>query len=431
MSDESGQSEQEQPYERASIMGDKWGDAISEERKQELLRALRAWWDRDDHSKQQPPFKGQQLTGAEVFWLAVYAGAKRLEISESEAEHLTRYPVKSFKEMFARIFSKQPYDLDLSLLCLQGADLSDAQLQGADLTKVQLQGANLSNAKLQRANLSYAHLQGTFFFQAQLQGAHLIQAQLQGASLSSVQLEGALLSEAQLEGANLYGAQLEGAALDGANLTGADIRSASLSKKTRLDNTLLTDVRLDGVMFDNANLTVIDWERVTLLKDEIVAHQTTYAVQIEEYADGTEVKTLEKKPLQVQREDYKSAVRANRILAVALRNQGLNEEADRFAYRAQLLQQEVLRRQRKFGGYVFSRLLDGLAGYGYKPVRGLIAYLLVILGFAVAYGLATHGVLTFGLPRSSIEPLQWYEALVLSISSFHGRGFFQPVQSLG
>ncbi|MGO8946252.1 MAG: hypothetical protein ACLQUY_01030 [Ktedonobacterales bacterium] len=109
----------------------------------------------------------------------------------------------------------------------------------------------------------------------------------------------------------------------------------------------------------------------------------------------------------------------------------MNEDADRFAYRAQLLQQEVLRQQRKFGGYVFSRLLDGLAGYGYKPVRGLIAYIIVILGFAFAYGLATHGVLTFGLPRSSIEPLQWYEALVLSISSFHGRGFFQPVQSLG
>jgi hypothetical protein len=30
-----------------------------------------------------------------------------------------------------------------------------------------------------------------------------------------------------------------------------------------------------------------------------------------------------------------------------------------------------------------------------------------------------------------VQPLQWYEALVLSVSAFHGRGFFQPVQSLG
>jgi hypothetical protein len=81
--------------------------------------------------------------------------------------------------------------------------------------------------------------------------------------------------------------------------------------------------------------------------------------------------------------------------------------------------------------WFFSGFLALLAGYGYHPGRTLVWYLAVISGFAFAYGLATHGVLTFDLPRSSIQPLQWYEALVLSFSSFHGRGFFQPVQSLG
>jgi len=38
----------------------------------------------------------------------------------------------------------------------------------------------------------------------------------------------------------------------------------------------------------------------------------------------------------------------------------------------------------------------------------------------------------FGLPEpSTLAPLPWYEALILSVSSFHGRGFFQPLQSLG
>jgi hypothetical protein len=32
---------------------------------------------------------------------------------------------------------------------------------------------------------------------------------------------------------------------------------------------------------------------------------------------------------------------------------------------------------------------------------------------------------------SAITPLPWYKALILSVSSFHGRGFFQPLQSLG
>lgn len=33
--------------------------------------------------------------------------------------------------------------------------------------------------------------------------------------------------------------------------------------------------------------------------------------------------------------------------------------------------------------------------------------------------------------RSQLAPLPWYEALILSVSSFHGRGFFQLLNSLG
>ena len=47
--------------------------------------------------------------------------------------------------------------------------------------------------------------------------------------------------------------------------------------------------------------------------------------------------------------EYEEAVRAYRLLAVTLRSQGLNEHADRYAYRAQLMQRVVLRRQKKIG----------------------------------------------------------------------------------
>jgi len=123
-------------------------------------------------------------------------------------------------------------------------------------------------------------------------------------------------------------------------------------------------------------------------------------------------------------------VRANRQLAVALREQGLNEEADRFAYRAQLAQREVLRRQalrhgepgpvsagrraQRLGAYVFSSFLDLLAGYGYKPGRSLAAYLGSLIVFAAAY---------FALGRSGAQPLSVVDAMALSINSFHGRGF--------
>jgi hypothetical protein len=122
---------------------------------------------------------------------------------------------------------------------------------------------------------------------------------------------------------------------------------------------------------------------------------------------------------------YQTAVRANRQLAVVLRDQGLNEEADHFASRAQLLQRVVWRKQWRPLKYVFSLFLDVLAGYGYRPGRSVIAYLLVIACFAFGYYQLTHVL------HAQPYPLAWYEALVLSVSSFHGRGFFQPVQSLG
>jgi hypothetical protein len=122
---------------------------------------------------------------------------------------------------------------------------------------------------------------------------------------------------------------------------------------------------------------------------------------------------------QLDRERLQAAVRANRQLAVVLRAQGLNEAADRFAYRAQVLRRRVLRRSgaRAYGPYIFSWLLDVLAGYGYKPGRTLVAYLSTVLGFAIIYEVL--GLLAGGRPAMS--PLY---ALVVSIISFHGRGFF-------
>jgi hypothetical protein len=109
----------------------------------------------------------------------------------------------------------------------------------------------------------------------------------------------------------------------------------------------------------------------------------------------------------------------------------LNEDADRFAYQAQVLQREVLRRHGRLGAWIGSWLLDRVAGHGYKPGRTLVAYLVTVLGFAALLLLAGNGLLTFGLPPSQYTSLPWYEALILSVSSFHGRGFFQPLNSPG
>lgn len=74
--------------------------------------------------------------------------------------------------------------------------------------------------------------------------------------------------------------------------------------------------------------------------------------------------------------------------------------------------------QNDYARYVFSLFLDLIAGYGYKPGRGLLWYFVVIFGFASAYHF-------LGSPQL---PLQ--EAFVLSVTSFHGRGFFPGDPSL-
>ena len=89
----------------------------------------------------------------------------------------------------------------------------------------------------------------------------------------------------------------------------------------------------------------------------------------------------------------------------------MNEEASKFAYRAQKLQRVVSYRQRSYVSYLFSLLLDLLAGYGFRPRRSVFWYLVINIGFAMMYYFIGH---------LSLLP----DAFVFSVISFHGRGFF-------
>jgi len=187
----------------------------------------------------------------------------------------------------------------------------------------------------------------------------------------------------------------------------ANLRAAFFDSTTDLRNTSLGDdeqgfVLLSDVHWEGVNLGVVDWAPVKMLGDEIRARRARDE-------EGNE------KEKETRIHEYREAVRANRQLAVALQQQGLNEEAARFAYRAQLLQKKVLWQQRKLAAFLFSTFLDLLAGYGYKPLRSLIAYLLVIFCFAAVYYFLGQTV------GPGLSPLG---ALVFSTTSFHGRGLF-------
>ena len=227
-------------------------------------------------------------------------------------------------------------------------------------------------------------------------------------------MEGAILRGAHLERANLYGVHLEGAYLYAAHLEGAVLSQAFFDSATQLGKIILGNIEsgiasFADIHWGGVNLSVVDWEQIKELGDERIALWR-------KDQDGV-TKYKERQLLQCRR-----ALRANRQLADALQGQGLNEEAARFAYRGKKIQRQLLifslfssqlnlsQRLHTFASYLFSLFLDLLAGYGYKPMRSLIWYLVIIFGFTLLYYALGH-----------ISPL---EALIFSLTSFHGRGFF-------
>jgi uncharacterized protein YjbI with pentapeptide repeats len=355
------------------------------------------------------PFKEVVLARADVEWLLERTQEQRIIAEQGEPVRPKRHELDLRGADLRKV--------DLHGLPLQEVDLYDAHLEGAVLSATHLERANLSAAYLQGAYLYQAHLEETFLSEGHLEQADLRSAHLAGADLSEAYLEGANLSGAHLERTNLKGAHLEGASLraahlegtdlSGAHLAGSNLREAFLTSTTNLSGVLLGKknsgyVFLAGVRWSDVDLAVVDWTQLPILGEEEQAQQSR-----KEHGELKDAAT--------RLEEYRTAVRANRHLAVALQAEGLNEEAAHFAYRAQRLQRVVFRRQSRPGQYLFYWLLDLLVGYGYKPGRCLFWYLVVVLGFATAYSVFGH--------------FSALEAFIFSLTAFHGRGFF-PAERL-
>ena len=333
-------------------------------------------------------------------------------------------------------------DADLRDAHLEECRLQELHCERARLAGAHLEGATLDKAHFDNALMQEAHLDGTFCRGTYFSGAYLPNASFDAAFLLRAHFENAHLEGAHLAGAELRGSYLQGANLFGAHLEGrqppaeemariarwrhweppptslaaADLRGAFFDSGTNLRQAVLGSpqfgsVLLADVAWNGANLAVVPWSprrrgerrsQSVTLGDDAKARQPLDA-------EG------QRKSAETRYEEYEAAVRANRQLAVALRNQGLDEDAAIFAYRAQRLQRQVLLRQSRYGSYLFSVALDALAGYGYRPARSLIVYLLVIFGWTAAYYLVGQAL------GPHLSPLA---ALVFSVTSFHGRGFF-------
>ncbi len=295
-------------------------------------------------------------------------------------------------------------------LDMRGADLSRIDL--CQLPLARLRGGLTWNERPsfteEQRYMAVVLMKNADLYNAHLEGANLGDAQLEEAVLERAQLKEAVLIGAHLERAHMGGAHLEQSLLMEAYLEKADLRSIHLGDEKQ-KSPLMADIH-----WNDTNLAVVKWSQIEMLGDEYEASQKTHNGKV--------------KSREIRLEENDQAVRANRQLAIALQTQGLNEDAARFAYRAQVLQKRVYRfqilqhgvkfRQRRgmLGAWFFSWFLFLLAGYGYRPGRSVLWYLAVVFGFAVAY--FSFGHLPF-LP----------DALVFSLTSFHGRGFFPGLGS--
>jgi uncharacterized protein YjbI with pentapeptide repeats len=361
------------------------------EQEQSALYGPRGAWDELDQSVlHHSPFAQatgdadhRSLTGAEVFFLSAYVLAGPDGDLEASATRLRA--AKQEPAIWGNLKSLHLEGANLSLAHLEGANFFTAHLEGADLSQAHLEGANLSFALLWRANFWLASLDGAYVSGASLEGAYLFRAHLAGANISLAHLEGASLEATHLEGADLHEAHLEGTNLSYAFMDSKTVLfGAVLSRQT-----LLGDIQWGGV--GSVNLTQLNWRDVPTLGDEVGVTRTSIV------------------------EQYEAVVRTYRQLAAQLRAHGMSEVADRFAYRAQVWQRKTYWRQKRLLALFGSLLLDGLAGYGFRPGRSLLIYLVVILGFAALF---------FTLGPTESVPFSPVGAVVFSLTSFHGRGFF-------
>lgn len=245
-----------------------------------------------------------------------------------------------------------------------------------DLSALHLEGAKLRGAHLERAALDFAHLEG--------------------ASLRVTHLEETFLIEAHLEGANLYGVFLDAA---------TDVSGALLTAPNGTIGPQLADVHWGGV-----NLTPVDWERTTTLRDEQLAEQRRDQKQADNPPKTRETRI----------EEYKAAGRAYRLLFVALRNQGLTAPATRYHYRAEIMDRKAAWHAHQFGRWLFSWLLGTFAGYGDRLGRLFATYGTTVGLFAVAMlvvALQSGAHLSLDTAR---------DALVFSVTCFHGLGIQPP-----
>lgn len=320
------------------------------------------------------PFKDETLSRADIEWMII-------AFSHEKDEQLK----------------------GLDCINLGKADLHDIDLSGLwFIDCFRFIYANLQNAKFNSVAYISSSIGGSFLSRERvtLPGMHVWRTQLIGADFRGANLRGASFLGADLFDCDMRDTALDGADFTDAKLIGVKLCGALFDDETRFGVWALGSGKsfasLGDVHWGGVDLTSARWDTLAVLGDEEQLRQ--------DQSDAT----------------LAAVERAYRQVARQLREQGLSATADRFAYRALMFHRRVLWRQgfwSKFAS-VGAQLIEMTSGYGYMVYRAIATYVVLIVAFGLVYLLMDRG-------------LSLLEAVIISITAFHGRGFIATTFQIG
>ncbi|MBE7198807.1 MAG: pentapeptide repeat-containing protein [Parafilimonas terrae] len=259
---------------------------------------------------------------------------------------------------------------------LSGAMLEDAQfghaaMRFADLSKALLDGANFAEADLWGTDFTGADADDTVF-----RGARLDEAKLGDTNLTQADFEGASLTKAILVDSRLRGANFTGAKLDGADFSGADLSDANLVRLNlatcRLRHARFAGAWLNGTRMQVEQLGGAVGEEV---EGSFAAAQTSYLALEQNWksiGDQDAASWAYKRGRRMGRHEAGKQARA----AWAVRD---HRGLARHGYR-----------------WIADRFVEWLCDYGESLSRITRAFVLLIVVFAVLYGITGGLFITDG-----------------------------------
>jgi hypothetical protein len=264
-----------------------------------------------------------------------------------------------------------------------------------------------------------------------LSDADMGYASLRRARLPLADLRRAALRRAWLIGADLRGADLRGADLRGAHLTNANLMGARFSRETLLSGATLGGAILVDVDWGGVSFSGLDWDHYLdgdtgtdrWCQAEIESHQTAYHGIWSAYIEAIALDWMLRKQQDLpslpkdQPEASELARRTYAQLSPEFSQRGMTDLSEKSSY---LAKQQASRTLRPWSRRLGHRALGYLCGWGYRPGRTVLWWVLINLLFTGIYVFEVHAYVH--------HPI---EALALSITSFHGRGLAVEPSSNG